>query len=147
MPSFNKTILKDALDKATVAFNYVTATTIGVSSLTGSIQPSELYSFQGATSPTAVSLGISRIYWSIPTTGTAHSIELAYGLSGSLTGQPIINLNNSGYFDLINSNSIRTSYTGTDRNNNITLRNSGVIPPNCGISVILELDKILGYKY
>lgn len=147
MPSFSKTIIRDDFQRATVAFTYNSTGTLAVSGLTGSILPSDLYSFRGLTSPTATSLGISRIYWSIPVSTTATSIELAYGLSGSLTGQPLLNLNGNGFFDLMGAgNAIRTSYTGADRNNTITLRNTGVIPPSCGLTVILEIDKILGFK-
>jgi len=147
MPSFNKTIVQDSLQRSTVAFNYASSVTLNVSGLTGEIKPSELYGFKGLTSVTGTNMGISRIYWSMPVSTTACSIELAFGLSGSLTGQPLLNLNGSGMFDLYAAgNAIHTSYTGADRNNVITLRNTGSVPPNSGISVILEIDKLLGFK-
>jgi len=78
---------------------------------------------------------------------TTQALEVAWGLSGSLTGQPTIYFNGFGCVDFAEeSYVIRNLTTGPNRNSTIQIRNTSDTVIGDSFSIILELDKNAGYS-
>jgi hypothetical protein len=148
MPNFTVNTIYDTYQRAVVQFLWGGGTTVTSYGLTGVVYASSLTGYDttlGASS-SAVDIDVSKMFWSLPQGFTSQGVEVAWGISGSLTGTPFMYLNNGGYVNF-SADAIKftNSYTGADRRNYIQLRNVNALASTDTISVILEIDKGRGY--
>lgn len=148
MPSVTPSITYDTFERSVVNFFYGGGGGALTSySLTGNVAASTLTGYDSGLTQagmTTVNINVSKVFWSIG--GTA-AIELAWGVSGSITGDPFLYLNGSGYvnFAADGINFRNTSLTAATRINTIQFRNVGPMGSNDTMSLVIELDKNGGF--
>lgn len=150
MADFTVSTIKDNYQSAVVAFNYSgNAGAVPAFGLSGGILASSLTGWDnsyGITS-SSVDLGVTRVFWSLPVGASAQSVELSWGISGSLTGTPFLYLNGGGNVNFMaDGMKFTNSYTGTDRLNSIRVRNTAPMSPTDTASVVVEIDKNYGFR-
>jgi hypothetical protein len=147
MPSITGSILYDNYDRTVVSFVWGggAATAYGI---TGVVQASSLtcYDSTQAVNSSNVNINLSKVFWSLPQGSTATAIEVAWGVSGSVTGTPFLYLNGGGYVNYVSDGmSFKNGSTAADRRNYIQIRNTAAVSAADTFTVILELDKNGGY--
>ncbi len=144
MPSFTRDILVDTSKRAWVRFNYVggAASSYGI---TGAIFPNELVGYQGLTNPASTELSVTKIFWNIAG-ASGQNIEIAWGVSGSVTGSPFQYVFDTGLQDYAEEGlMLKNTTTGPTRNNSIQVRNVGAFGADNTATLIMELAKGIGY--
>lgn len=145
MPPFTKEILKDTLAGSVVKFTFAATGSWGPGTITSSIEPSELTGFNNGTLPNIPDLSVTKLFWSLPDGGKA--VNLAFGLSGSITGSNFFHLNNSGYINfyseglpLVNNN------VTVNRRGSIFISNASSLTSGDAMTIMLEVGKKAGFS-
>ena len=148
MPSITGSILYDNYDRTVVSFVWGGGSSLAAGGLTGIVQASGLtcYDTTQTVNSSNVNINVSKVFWSLPQGTTATAIEVAWGVSGSLTGSPFLYLNGSGYVNYVADGiSFKNGSTAADRRNYVQIRNTAAMSPLDTATVILELDKNGGF--
>lgn len=147
MPSVIPNISYDTFQKSTVGFIWGGgAGALSSASLTGSVFANTLTGYNSsitASGMTNVNIDVTKIFWSC---GGTSGIELAWGISGSVTGDPFLYLNGSGYVNFAADGiAFKNTSLTANRNNSIQFRNVGPMGNNDTMSLVIELDKNGGF--
>ena len=148
MPSLTANVLYDTQQRSVIQFIWGGGSSVAASGLTGMVLASSLTGYNASlpTGSTGVNIDVSQIFWSLPQGSTATGIELAWGSSGSVTGNPFMYLNGNGYVNLsANRLYFRNQDMSANRRNSIQFRNTGALNTNDIMSIVIELDKSGGY--
>lgn len=148
MPSLTANILYDNFDRSVIQFVWGGGSAVTPYNLTGSVQASSLtcYDSTQSVSSSNVNINLSKVFWSLPQGTTASAIEVAWGVSGSVTGSPFLYLNGSGYVNFAADGMyFKNSSTATDRRNSIQIRNTNNLATTDTATIVIELDKNGGY--
>ena len=148
MPNFTTNVIYDNFERSVVQFTYSATGTIAAYGLTASVFASSLTGYNSALSATSseININVSKVYWSLPQGPTATGVELAWGVSGSVTGSPFMYLNNTGYWNFA-ADGIpqRNTSTAATRINSFQIRSTNAVVANDSMTIIVELDKNGGY--
>jgi len=148
MPSMTANVMYDNFERSVVSFVWGGASSVAAGQLTGSINASTLtgYNSSNGLSSSAVNINITKAFWSLAPCSTASAMEIAWGISGSLTGNPFLYLNGSGYVNFAaEAIPFVNGSTADTRRNYVQVRNSTAMQAGETVTLILELDKNGGY--
>lgn len=149
MPNFTVNTIQDTYQRSVVQFLWGGGSAVTPYNLTGSVAANSLTGWNSSYGITSqeVDLGISKLYWSMPVGSTSQSLEMSWGISGSVTGSPAMYLNGNGFVNFSDSG-IKLTHpdVSANRRNTIQFRNVGALAANDTISVIVEIDKNFGYS-
>lgn len=151
MPSLTANILNDTYEKSTIQFVWGGGSSIAAYGLTGSVFARNLTGYDSSITAsgvgvTSINIDVTKIFWSAPQGSTGTALELAWGLSGSITGEPFLYLNGNGYVNYAADGiAFKNVSTNVNRNNSIQFRNVNAMGTNDVFSLVIELDKNGGY--
>lgn len=148
MANFTTNIIYDNFQRSVVQFTHFATGGLPAYGLTATIAASSLTGYNSTLSVTSsdININVTKVYWSLPQGSTATGVELAWGVSGSITGTPFMYLNNTGYWNFA-ADGIpqRNNSTANTRINTFQIRNTNAINTNDSMTITVELDKNGGY--
>jgi hypothetical protein len=148
MPSMTANVLYDNFERSVVSFVWGGGSSVVAGGLTGSINASSLtgYNASNGLSGSNVNINVTKAFWSLAPGTTASAMEIAWGVSGSLTGNPFLYLNGSGYVNFsAEAFAFANGSTADTRRNYVQVRNSTAMQAGETVTLILELDKNGGF--
>jgi hypothetical protein len=148
MAQLSKEILVQTDKKLVIKLNYDASTQLPVGGLTCTISPSDANNFLSYLDPSKVNLDIGKAIWSIQAGGSLIPVTfaLAWGVSGSLTGQDSFYMSSYGQFEANQLGfNFRNPITGSARTNTINIRNVAPVLTGNASTIILELNKTTGF--
>lgn len=148
MANFTTNVIYDNFERSIVQFTHFATGGLPAFGLTATIAASSLTGYDSSLSATSsnININVSKVYWSLPQGVTATGVELAWGVSGSITGSPFMYLNNTGRWNFA-ADGIpqRNTSTAATRINTFQIRNTNAINTNDSMTITVELDKNGGY--
>ena len=127
MPNFTTNVIYDNYERSVVQFTYLATGGVAAFGLTATVAASSLTGYNTALpgNTSDININVTKVYWSLPQGPTASGVELAWGVTGSITGSPFMYLNNTGYWNFA-ADGIpqRNSSVAATRNNTFQIRKS-----------------------